>query len=62
MNGIDIFTAAVGFDGYVDRIARVVNGSSLGTTTYFDDIKAFSTELSRMAGLSGDLDYVSGGE
>lgn len=54
------FTAAVGFDGYIDRISKVVLQKSENNddVVYYDNITSFSKELLSMAGLSGDLETV----
>ena len=53
------FSAAIGFDGYIDRIARVVSGYESDSVMYFDNITKFSGALRAMAGLSGDLELVT---
>lgn len=48
--------AAVGFDGYVDCLARVVRSAEEGTRTYFSTIPEFAQHIASMAGLSGDME------
>jgi len=52
-------TAAAGFDGYVDRIARVVRESGENATGFYGKINDFSEAVRRMAGYSGDLELVT---
>ena len=51
------YKAIVGFDGYIDRIQRVVRSRSAdGCKTYFDSIAEFSDRVRAAAGLSADLE------
>jgi len=59
MTGSAAFTAAVGFDGYVDRIVRIVSDSSASSKTFFKDIPRFASAVESMAGKSGDLEFVT---
>lgn len=52
-------TAALGFDGYIDRIARVIAHTDGAHVSFFPTIDSFSAALGRMAGLSGDLEMVT---
>ena len=55
------FTAAVGFDGYIDKITRVVKekANEFHDNVFYNEISDFSLELNSMAGLSGDLEIVT---
>jgi len=46
--------AAVGFDGYVDRLVRVVESSESGA--FYRTIADFAAHVAGMAGLSGDVE------
>lgn len=48
--------AAVGFDGYIDRLVRVVRSSEDGTS--FRTIADFAAHVGDMAGLSGDMELI----
>ena len=49
--------AAVGFDGYIDRLVRVVESSEGGSC--FRTIADFAAHVGRMAGLSGDIETLA---
>ena len=53
------FKVTAGFDGYVDRIVRVVRTSAGNKKAYFENISQFSSALGFMAGKSGDLELVT---
>ena len=59
MNNMKNFTAAVGFDGYIDRIARVIKNSETDSHTFHTDIGQFSELIHSMAGKSGDMEIVT---
>ena len=53
------FKVTAGFDGYVDRIMRVVRNYDENKKDYFENILQFSSALGLMAGKSGDLELVT---
>lgn len=51
--------AAAGFDGYVDRLARVVKKrDNNGNVSYYATLREFGTAVQQMAGLSGDREIL----
>ena len=53
------YTAAVGFDGYVDRLQRVVKDVTGSEKNCYETISAFSQALAGMSGRSGDLELLT---
>jgi len=54
-----VSTAAAGFDGYVDRIVRVVRESGENAAGFYRRINDFSEAVRGMAGYSGEFELVT---
>lgn len=53
------FRAFVGFDGYVDKIQKVVRSRSAAGHQYFDGIGEFADQAQTLAGKSGQIELVT---
>jgi hypothetical protein len=50
------FKALVGFDGYVDKIQKVVRSKSGTTSIYYDTITQIADHVATLAGVSGQIE------
>lgn len=53
------FAAFTGFDGFIDKIQRVVNHKQGQETVYFESIQDYAQHLARLAGRSGQVEIVT---
>jgi hypothetical protein len=50
------FKALVGFDGYVDKIQKVVKSKNRTTSVYYDTITQIADHVATLAGVSGQIE------
>jgi hypothetical protein len=50
------FKALVGFDGYVDKIQKVVRSKNGATSVYYDTITQIANHVATLAGVSGQIE------
>ena len=50
------FKALVGFDGYVDKIQKVVKSKNGNASVYFDTITQIAAHVATLAGISGQIE------